>query len=124
MKATAEWTGGRPTCRPPGAPITRSHTVGQVLARHPELLTTFVAFGFAPLINPLLRKTVARLVTVEGACRQQGVETAKLLDALNAARARLDGARPPLPVPSSEAPAPAEEPEEGPCCPHCAGRTH
>jgi hypothetical protein len=106
----------------PGEPITGSHHVGEVLDRYPELLPTFVGFGFTPLINPLLRKTVARLMTIEGACRRQGVETAKLLAALNVARARLDGGRLSLAVLSAEAPAPAAEPEEGPCCPHCAGR--
>jgi hypothetical protein len=107
-----------------GEPITASHRVGEVLARYPELLSTFVSFGFTPLTNPLLRKTAARLVTIAAACRSQNVEADKLLAALNTARARLDGGRVALTVLSGEAPAPAEEPEEGPCCPHCAGHTH
>jgi hypothetical protein len=107
-----------------GEPITAGQRVGDVLDRYPELLRTFVSFGFAPLTNPLLRKTVARLVTIEGACRGQNVETDQLLAALNIARARLDGRRLSLNVVEAGAPAPGEMPEEGPCCPHCAGRTH
>jgi hypothetical protein len=108
----------------PGEPITAAHRVGEVLDRYPELLSTFVSFGFAPLTNPLLRKTVARLVSIEKACRGQNVETDKVLVALNIARARLDGRRLSLNVVAAGAPAPDEVPEEGPCCPHCAGRTH
>jgi hypothetical protein len=108
----------------PGEPIAASHRVGEVLDHHPELLSTFVSFGFTPLTNPLLRKTVARLVTVGAACRSQGVDTEKLLAALNIARARQEGKRLALTVLSGEAPAADELPEEGPCCPHCAGRTH
>jgi hypothetical protein len=107
----------------PGEPITAAHRVGEVLDRYPELLSTFVAFGFTPLTNPLLRKTVARLVTIEGVCRGQNIDAEKLLAALNVARARLDGRRLALNVLSTNAP-PAEEPEDGACCPHCAGRTH
>jgi hypothetical protein len=107
-----------------GEPITAAHHVGDVLDRYPELLPTFVAFGFTPLTNPLLRKTVARLVTIGGACRGQNVEVGELLAALNTARTRLDGGRLSLNVLSTGAPAPAVEPEGGPCRPHCAGRAH
>jgi hypothetical protein len=104
----------------PGEPITTTDRVGEVLDHYPELLPTFVAFGFTPLTNPLLRKTVARRVTVGAACRGQGVATEEVLAALNIARARLDSRRIALNVVSP----PPAEPEEGPCCPHCAGRTH
>jgi hypothetical protein len=107
-----------------GEAITAHHRVGEVLDRYPQLLSTFVSFGFTPLTNPLLRKTVARLVTIGTACRGQNVETDQLLTALNLARARLDGQRLSLNVLTSGAPAPDAEPEEGPCCPHCAGRMH
>ncbi len=99
----------------PGEPITAAHRVGDVLDRYPELLNTLVAFGFTPLTNPLLRKTVARLVTIGAACRGQNVEAGQLLAALNVARARLDGRRLSLNVLSTDPP-PAEGPEEGPCC--------
>jgi uncharacterized protein involved in response to NO len=89
----------------PGEPITASQRVGEVLDHHPELLSTFVSFGFTPLTNPLLRKTVARLVTIGAACRGQGVDPDKLLAALNVARARQDGRRLALAVISGTAPA-------------------
>ncbi|HKI32871.1 MAG TPA: DUF1858 domain-containing protein [Gemmataceae bacterium] len=107
-----------------GEPIAAAHRVGEVLDRYPELLNTFVTFGFTPLTNPLLRKTVARLVTIERACRAQQVDVDELLTALNIARARLDGQRLSLNVLSAGAPSPTEEPEEGPGCPHGAGRMH
>jgi hypothetical protein len=65
-------------------PVTGAHLVSDLLDRHPELLATFLAFGFRPLGNPILRKTVARGITLEAACRFTGVDLQKLLDALNA----------------------------------------
>jgi hypothetical protein len=66
-----------------GTPIQPGHCVGVVLERRPELLDTFVAFGFRPLAQPWLRRTVARQVTIRQACRTLGVEEQQLLDALN-----------------------------------------
>jgi hypothetical protein len=70
----------------PGTPIEAGHTVGDVLERHPDLLETFLALGFRPLANPLLRKTVARHVSIGQACRQLGREPAEVVEALNRAR--------------------------------------
>jgi hypothetical protein len=69
----------------PGTPIAAGHTVGEVLDRHPELLETFLALGFRPLANPLLRKLIARHVSIGQACRQLGHEPAEVLEALNRA---------------------------------------
>jgi hypothetical protein len=71
----------------PGTPIEAEHTVGEVLQHHPELLETFLTLGFRPLANPLLRKLVARHVTIAQACRQLGREPADVIAALNQARA-------------------------------------
>jgi hypothetical protein len=73
----------------PGAPIKAGHTVGEVLERHPELLQTFLALGFRPLANPLLRKTVARHVSIAQACRHLGREPGQVLEALNRAAAAM-----------------------------------
>jgi hypothetical protein len=81
----------------PGEPILAAHRVGEVLDRYPALLDTFLAFGFTLLANPLLRRTVARLVSIEQACRRQGVDVAKLLAALNQARTAGE-CRHPLPL--------------------------
>jgi hypothetical protein len=66
----------------PGMPIEVGHTVGEVLDCHPELLETFLALGFRPLANPLLRKTVARHVSIGQACRQLGRQPREVIEAL------------------------------------------
>jgi hypothetical protein len=70
-----------------GAPIEAGHTVGEVLDRHPELLATFLALGFRPLASPLLRKTVARHISIGQACRHLGRDTGEVIAALHQARA-------------------------------------
>jgi len=69
-----------------GQPITGTSLVGDVLDVYPELVDTFVAFGFAPLANPLMRRTAARRITVARACRVLNVQAEPFLDTLNAAR--------------------------------------
>jgi hypothetical protein len=66
--------------------IRATHLVGDVIAGHPELLPIFQAFGFRPLANPLLRRTLARRVTIAQACRLVGVNERELLAALNSGR--------------------------------------
>ena len=67
-------------------PIAPTNRVEEVLERYPNLLDTFVALGFKPLANPLLRKTLARHVTIERACRIVGADTQQFVGALNARR--------------------------------------
>jgi hypothetical protein len=98
------------------APIAAGHRVGHVLERYPGLLDTFLTLGFRPLANPILRRTVARLVTIEQACRQESKELGSVLAALNAARARATGGRRQLPVVDP----PTSEALDGTCCPSCA----
>jgi hypothetical protein len=81
-----------------GMPLVAAHRVGDVLDHYPYLLDTFLSFGFRPLANPLFRRTVARFVTMEQACRQVDVDIGRLLDALNKAIAKDKGERLPLPV--------------------------
>ncbi|HEU4613501.1 MAG TPA: DUF2249 domain-containing protein [Kofleriaceae bacterium] len=61
--------------------------VAAVLAQDERLLDVFVAASsaFEKLRSPALRKTMAKLVTVEQAARIAGVDPALLLDRLNAA---------------------------------------
>jgi hypothetical protein len=82
----------------PGVAIEARHTVGEVLARYPALLEVFLAFGFTPLANPLLRSTVARAVPLATACRYLSVDPDALLEALNAARGRQEPGRVSLPL--------------------------
>jgi hypothetical protein len=87
-------------------PLTAGHLVGDVLDHHPGLLPTFVAFGFRPLLNPVLQRTLTRRVTIAQACRVTGVNAADLLAALNAG---LAGAPAAVALPVVEAPAPARD---------------
>jgi hypothetical protein len=80
----------------PGMPLLAAHRVGDVLDRYPFLLDTFLMFGFRPLANPLLRRTVARFITIGQACRQVGVDVDRFLEALNGTVAQQAGNRLPL----------------------------
>jgi uncharacterized protein involved in response to NO len=53
--------------------------VGEVLSRYPQSLEIFVQSGFPLLRNPVLRKTMAHAITIEQACRREGVDLAGLL---------------------------------------------
>jgi hypothetical protein len=91
----------------PGAPIAATHRVGEVLEQDPDLLKVFLAFGFQPLANPLLRRTLARQVTLARACRLLGRDPQALVEALNAARKQPSLRRLALPVlAAGSAPAP------------------
>lgn len=59
--------------------ITPQTKVADVLTHYPESLQVFLRHGFGPLANPVLRKTMARVVTIEQACRREGVNLAELL---------------------------------------------
>src|SRR5262249_44828933 len=75
-----------PVAYRPGEPVEAGHRVGEVLDHNPGLLETFVALGFRPLANPLLRRTLARRVTIGRACRLLGLEAEGVLVALNRGR--------------------------------------
>jgi hypothetical protein len=68
-----------------GDRIEGRHRVGDVLTAHPDLLNTFVTLGFTPLANPLLRRTLARLVTISQACRRLDLDEQQVVAALNRA---------------------------------------
>jgi hypothetical protein len=67
------------------ARIEPDHYVAQVIAWFPDTLDVFVTAGFTPLKNPVLRKTLARTVTVATAARMHNVNLDQLLKQLNAA---------------------------------------
>jgi hypothetical protein len=69
-------------------PITADHNVAEVIGRYPELLDTFIAAGFQPLKNAMMRATVARCVTIRRACGMHGVKLEPFLGALNVHRQR------------------------------------
>ncbi|HEV2714208.1 MAG TPA: DUF1858 domain-containing protein, partial [Terriglobales bacterium] len=59
--------------------LTPQTKVATVLERHPETLEIFLRWGFTPLTNPILRRTMARAITLEQACRREGVNLAEFL---------------------------------------------
>ena len=61
------------------APQTR---VADVLRNYPQSLDVFLRHGFSPLSNPVLRQTMARVITVEQACRREGVDLESFLSEL------------------------------------------
>jgi len=48
--------------------------IGEILERYPDTLPVFLRRGFTPLANPAIRRTVARIVTVEQVCRRESVD--------------------------------------------------
>jgi hypothetical protein len=82
----------------PDQPIEATHRVGAVLDRYPELLPTFLDFGFKPLASPWLRNRLAHRVTISQACRLVGVDSAALLSELNQKRAKTPRTRITLPL--------------------------
>ncbi len=70
-------------------PIASDTKVGDLLAAYPDLLPVFVVNGFAALANPVLRKTLARGVSIAQACRMHGVNCEAFLGQLAEARGRV-----------------------------------
>lgn len=76
----------------PLASITPQTRVGPLLDRHPELEAVLVALSpaYAALRNPVLRRTVARVATLEQVARIGGLPPSRLVQTLREA-AGLDG---------------------------------
>ena len=74
--------------------ITSTVKVGEVLERYPQSLDIFVRRGFTPLRSPVLRRTMARVITIEQACRREGVDMSELLRELNTMAEMSVGSRP------------------------------
>jgi len=97
VRSSRQLLAGRFTPLARQSPLQAANLVGDVLDAYPHLLETFVAFGFTPLQNPVLRATIARTVTIQAACRRLDVDVNELLEALNAARERTTPARAEMP---------------------------
>ncbi|MBI3950739.1 MAG: DUF1858 domain-containing protein [Acidobacteria bacterium] len=59
--------------------LTPQTKVAEVLEHYPKTLEVFLRHGFTPLSNPVLRRTMARVVTLEQACRREGGNLDELL---------------------------------------------
>jgi hypothetical protein len=69
--------------RPAPAWIEPTHTVADVLAWFPQTEPLFVEHGFAAVRNPVLRRTVARAMTIGRACAMHGVDGQTFIRRLN-----------------------------------------
>ena len=63
--------------------ITKGTKISDVVEQYPETLDVFLEFGFKQLANPIARKTVAKMFTIEQATKIHPVEIDVLLKALN-----------------------------------------
>jgi Domain of unknown function (DUF1858)/NnrS protein len=63
--------------------IEPTHRVAEVLAWFPQTEPVFEQFGFTAIRNPVLRRTVARHVTLERACAMYGINIEEFTLALN-----------------------------------------
>jgi len=72
-------------------PIQASTKVGELLSAYPMLLPVFVGHGFTALANPILRRTLAKQVSISQACRMHGVDLEDLLKELSEATAPRPG---------------------------------
>ena len=57
--------------------ITEDTNVAKLLKAYPESLKILVKYGFSPLENPVMRKTLARTITLKGAKRLLGMSDEK-----------------------------------------------
>jgi len=64
--------------------ITGEHKVGQVIDWYPATVDVLVRHGFTQITNPMMRRTVARVVSLAQAAEMKGVDLQKLLAELNA----------------------------------------
>ncbi len=67
------------------ARITADDKVGQIVQWYPETLAVLIAKGFTPLENPILRRTMARAVSLRTAARQRDLDEEALVAELNSA---------------------------------------
>jgi hypothetical protein len=66
----------------PSGAITADRSVAAIADEYPGTLDVFEEFGFKELRNPILRRTLARKVTVRMACTMKHVDEGKFLAAL------------------------------------------
>lgn len=71
---------------PPPSRIEPEHCVGAVLDWFPALEPQFIEAGFDLIRNPVLRRTVARQVSLRQACRMKGVDVEPFVAELNRVR--------------------------------------
>jgi len=72
--------------------LTQENTVAEVLEAIPQSEKVFVGYGFTAVQNPVLRRTLARSITLGQACRMKGLDAGEFLKAIREAANVLESA--------------------------------
>jgi len=72
-------------CEEVSYPVQSSDHVATVLNTFPETMPVFLSAGFSPVLNPIMRNTVAKQVTIALACRMHDVQVGSFLHDINSA---------------------------------------
>lgn len=65
--------------------LTPQSKVGDILNRYPDAEKVFVQLGFTELLNPVMRRTVAKFATLEVAAAKKKMAVEDLIAALEKA---------------------------------------
>jgi hypothetical protein len=91
MLGIGRYAQGESSWGPAPEQISPDHRVAAVLHWHPELEPVFVEHGFDLIQNPVLRRTIARQVSLAQVCRMKAVDLDTFLATLNDRRDRTCG---------------------------------
>ncbi|MGQ3685278.1 MAG: DUF1858 domain-containing protein [Candidatus Loosdrechtia sp.] len=73
----------KPTAILRQANITKDTKVSDVVDQHPETLKVFLDFGFTQMANPVMRKTMGKVASIEMATKMHNIDLDKFLKILN-----------------------------------------
>ena len=62
--------------------IDLSIPVAEVIEKQPEVLDVLVELGFKPLVNPVMRNTVGRVVSIKKGASMNGIDLNKIKQTL------------------------------------------
>ncbi|AIU70342.1 hypothetical protein TEU_08365 [Thermococcus eurythermalis] len=71
--------------------ITEETNVGKLLKAYPESIKILVKYGFSPLENPVMRKTLARTITLRGAKKLIGMSDEKFREMMEELKGLEEG---------------------------------
>ncbi|HHT9127988.1 MAG TPA: DUF1858 domain-containing protein, partial [Candidatus Wujingus californicus] len=63
--------------------ITKDTKVFDVVDQYPETLQVFLDFGFNQMANPVMRKTMGRVASIDMATKMHNVDLDKFINAIN-----------------------------------------
>jgi len=80
-------------------PISLDANVAALIGAHDEAIPILIGAGLTPLANPLLRRTMTRMITLRAACAMHGIDALALIEKLRAACPHGRQDRPAAPEP-------------------------